>query len=171
MNPFQHIIDEARTWVLPHWQFVEIGEIRWVSEPKRGGRWSGPNDGFERAHIRCGWEDTIDLVWHEVFHSVFHNCPMKRYDPLWMEGWCNAFAEIHIGKFQGTADDDSYHTRTYLIPCDKLLHQSDFDLSILKTMWLGWNGLNTPLLTLSPGAFSKYMGYTPMENPRKSPVG
>lgn len=162
MNPFQHIIDEARTWVGPTWKFVEIGEIHWVSCRNRGGEWYGPECLNGAARIVCGWEDTIDLVWHEVFHSVFHNSPMKGYDPLWMEGWCNAFSEVHHRNFKTPVYDESYHTRTYLIPCDSLLKQASFDASVLKIMWMAWNNPNYPQ---KPGAFSDFMGYAPIPKP------
>ena len=162
MNPFQHIIDEARTWVLPNWEFVEIGKIQWVYETY-GGTWRGPDDDRPRAEIRCGWDNSAELVWHEVFHSVFHRCPMKSYDPLWMEGWCNAFAEIHHGNYHPVAaeqitHDFTYHTRTYLIPCERLLKLADYNKAKLQTLWFTWNATRAS----ESGEFTQFMGYAPM---------
>lgn len=160
MNPFYHIIDEARAWVGPTWKFTELSDIRWCSDRARGGLWFPPGaDGL--ARIECGWEETIGLLWHEVFHSVFHGSPLSKFDPAWGEGWCNAFSDVHHREFKPVSfaimsAPKTLHEKRYLVPAQILLTQAGYDKERLRQLWLHWNRREA-----TPGSFSGVMGYTP----------
>jgi hypothetical protein len=162
-NPFEPVIETARSWVPPRCRFQNLSEIRIVTNRHGTGYWHPPQgDNQPLAYISIGWKEGVPLVWHEAFHSVFDGSIMRLYDPDWMEGWCNAFAEVHHRYFHapdpkrlkpGTHGKCEYTTPAYLL-CKK----AKFDAARLKKLWLEWNRTDP---VPRPKSFTRFMRYEP----------
>ncbi|NOS67032.1 MAG: hypothetical protein HOO67_01550 [Candidatus Peribacteraceae bacterium] len=133
---------------------VPVDSIAWCGDRERGGLWYPPHDGHG-ARIELGREEGIDLVYHEAFHSVWHDCPLAKFDPWWGEGFCNAFSETmrncyfdyHVPEVRPLTQ----HERNYLHPCYLLCHKALFDPSHLRYFFLRMNAeaqqLERPVLS------------------------
>ena len=164
VSPFQHIIDEARSWVGPSWKFVDIERVAWVRENGAGGLWYPPwLPKRKHAVIHLGWDQTIDGLWHEVFHSVAHNAPLIAAEPAWCEGWCCAFSENMRQEFATAPvfarDPVTDFERRYSFAATHLLCRAGRRVSGLRQLWLDWNA--QPAELLRGERFSTFIGYNP----------
>jgi len=126
------IIVLAKTHV-EGWDFVEPTEIIWTKKMNRGAFWH-PLEGNKTCKIEVGWEEGDHILWHEIFHSVFHYCPLRKTDGWWGESFCNVFHEVNEQKFQCGSDFPTekdferaikepmdINLTRYLIPCSLIL--------------------------------------------------
>lgn len=168
MNPFDHIIAEARTWV-GNWDFVEIEEISWKAQNTFAGRafgglWWPPAGGIKNARITLMWPADMGYLWHEVFHSAAANAPLMRHDGSWGEGWCCAFSEVMRQEFSpfpvSTCDPTPGNDlqRLYNWPCTLLVEHVERQADILRSFWLR---CNEKARVYTPNEFSRRMGYDP----------
>jgi hypothetical protein len=166
MSPFHHIISEAKTWVGPSWEFVALDEIIWRLENGAGGLWYPPWRENTCARITLGWDQPIDGLWHEVFHSVAFRAPLIHRFPNWGEGWCCAFAELQSNKWSpanifGSCPTTAFE-RLYSFPATHLLTRACHSRQQLKDIWFAWN-------RMTAGDFSAYIGYDPDTGQRIQP--
>ena len=151
------------------WPFHIPERIIWTAEPKRGGVWYPPYKSAA-CRIECGWEETDDILWHEIFHGVFHDSPLRKLDDAWGDGFCNAFhafegspslafaKKIEPDVYQRAASCD--HTRLYEIPCQTLINYCDGERARFKQLWAAANEISAEP-GMVDGWFSRLMGYCP----------
>lgn len=169
-NPFEHIVEAARYWVGPSWDFVEISEISWRDQNTFdgkgfGGLWWPPHGDVLTAKISLMWPAGVDALWHEVFHSVAARAPLMKHDGSWGEGWCCAFSEVMRRQFNPFPVDErdpqpgNDLERLYNWPCTLLVHHAKRDVGTLRRFWLACNQW---CHSYQPGEFSWMMGYDPV---------
>ena len=161
-----HIIALAKAWC-DGWDFVEIESVTWKNIS--GGLWWPPTSRNPLARIELGWDNGVDLLYHEAFHSVWHLCPLRQTDGWWGEAWCNAFSESVRGvfypfvdrKFEDADIEYTSHERQYLKPCDLLLKEvGRCPVNLLKL----FRRMNRIARHGHAGFFTDYMEFDP--NPR-----
>jgi len=173
VNPFDHIITEARRWV-GAWEFIEIEEISWRAQNTFqgrgfGGLWWPPHDTRKTAKISLMWPAGVDALWHEVFHSVAGNAPLMKHDGSWGEGWCCAFSEVLRQEFNPFPVDDRDPKpgddleRLYNWPCTLLVQYASGNVGKLHKLWMD---ANANCWDYAPNEFSYMMGYDPKTGKR-----
>lgn len=170
------IVELASGWCFG-WGFDRPSEVVIDMGRTRGGLWHPPH-GDKPAWISIGCEDGLDLVFHEVFHSVAHRAPFSRSSKGWFtEGFCNAFSEFARGEFYPHRwekhDPSNKHHREYLGACLALREYVESIRNTSPTRTLDpfltlrnvWRGANERRLTADE--FSDLLGYNPKTGNRK----
>lgn len=149
------------------WHFWKIREVKWRADGMSGGLWY-PEPETRTARIECAWEENVDLVFHEAFHSVWRESPMAEKDPYWCEGFCNAFSgawrwvktkdKISPSEFRRAQKDE--WTRLYDIP-DRLISKEHGGVKGGIEFRQFWLRLNLFADHEKKGFFSRHMGYSP----------
>lgn len=155
------IIEEAKTWCFG-WDFEPIESVTIALDRESGGLWYPPFRG-RPAWISIGARNGLDLLYHEVFHSVAFNAPFcKRTQGWWTEGFCNAFSESVRRceyPFSPARDMDvtKRHHREYLGACSALMKRwGRRGPEKLRALWKWANVSNAGL-----DDFNNHVGYDP----------
>lgn len=165
------LIDLAKSYVGDSWEFWNIREVKWCADRDRGALWF-PHHGSRTARIEVGWLESEDILWHEVFHSVWQDCPLNKLDPAWGEGFCNAFHQFnnfvshHGPEFPNDWDfvtarlaRDSWR-RVYGIPEALLLKEFGRDRHRFRSAFKSLNALASSG-EIGLLSFSHHLGYDP----------
>lgn len=164
MRPHE-ILTEAKRYV-NGWEFAELSSITWTPNFKSGALWYPPHN-EQQARIEVGWEQDSDVLWHEVFHSVFHNSPLKKTNGWWGEAFCNVFSEVSRQSFYKSSVDDSdkekalsdEHWRRYIVPCVLILQHVGFDALRFFIFWRDIN--DAACFNPKPFSLSSFFKYDP----------
>jgi hypothetical protein len=143
------IISLARSHV-GDWEFVPPTKVVWTTEFNRGAFWHPPGTN-EPCYIRVGWEEGDHVLWHEIFHGVFHNCPLRRTDGWWGEAFCNAFHGVneqvfHVkpefpleSDYERAATLKDINLSRYVLPCALILKSVRRDPYLFRQWFLDMN--------------------------------
>lgn len=154
----ENIVTVARGYALG-WEFLPPSKVVRTTKFAKGALWYPP----VKPYIEIGEDQGVDVLWHEIFHGVFHKSRLAETDGWWGEAFCNAFSEVHRQVFFkreiGLEDlgriETDMHWRRYVVPCVLILERSDFSVGGFRELWRDVNR------SVSERPVTKLLGYDP----------
>lgn len=139
------IIGEAMCFV-GSWRWYAITKVE--VKQRDGCVWIW-DDAKAEASIQLSNDAELEVLYHEVYHSAFHDSPLHHgEDEKWGDAWCDAFRYFHDGAFkakidrfcdmtfdQARKDGDWNHDKNYAYPCSLIINKCNKDYAEFRRLW------------------------------------